>query len=60
VRDDDPVAPKPRPLTSDQPGGRGIPLVAALSRAWGVSPSPRGGKVVWAVLPLADRPSTSG
>jgi anti-sigma regulatory factor (Ser/Thr protein kinase) len=56
VHDDDPTPPKPRPLTSDQPDGRGIPLVKGLSKAWGVSPSPRGGKVVWAVLPLTDHP----
>jgi anti-sigma regulatory factor (Ser/Thr protein kinase) len=57
VHDDDPTPPKPRPLTSDQPGGRGMALVEALSKVWGVSPSPRGGKVVWAVLPLPDHPA---
>ena len=30
---------------------RGLVLVARLSRAWGCSPTPSGGKVVWAVLP---------
>jgi serine phosphatase RsbU (regulator of sigma subunit) len=30
--------------------GRGLSLVAALSRSWGVEPSPDGGKVVWADL----------
>jgi anti-sigma regulatory factor (Ser/Thr protein kinase) len=50
VRDQDPRPPEPRPLTTDQPGGRGMPIVAALSRAWGTSPHPGGGKVVWAVL----------
>ncbi|HEX6346071.1 ATP-binding protein [Umezawaea sp.] len=59
VRDDHPSPPRPRPLTSDRPGGRGLPLVAALSKTWGVSPTPRGGKVVWAVLPLADSAMTS-
>ena len=30
--------------------GRGLTIVAGLSSAWGVLPSPAGGKVVWAVL----------
>jgi len=59
VHDEDPALPRARPLTSDQPGGRGLPLVAAMTKAWGVSPSPRGGKVVWAVLPLAGIPLSS-
>lgn len=50
VSDDEARPPQPRPLTSRVPGGRGLPLVAAMSRAWGWSPSPHGGKVVWAVL----------
>jgi anti-sigma regulatory factor (Ser/Thr protein kinase) len=60
VRDEDPALPKPRPLTFDQPGGRGISLVAALSKVWGASPSPRGGKVIWAVLPMTDVTSPGG
>jgi hypothetical protein len=31
-------------------GGRGLTLIAACSRAWGVLPTADGGKVVWAVL----------
>ncbi len=31
-------------------GGRGIAVVDAIARAWGHSPHPDGGKVVWAVL----------
>lgn len=31
-------------------GGRGLPLVAALSDCWGVVPYPPGGKTVWAVI----------
>ncbi|GAB2834313.1 ATP-binding protein [Actinocorallia aurea] len=30
--------------------GRGLGIVAALAESWGVRPSTRGGKVVWAVL----------
>ena len=50
VRDTDPQPPELRPLTLDRPGGRGRPLVEALSKACGTSPHPGGGKVVWAVL----------
>jgi hypothetical protein len=39
--------------------GRGLPVVAGLSRAFGVLPTADGGKVVWAVLNAArPRPST--
>jgi hypothetical protein len=34
----------------DGAGGRGLALVGACSRAWGVLPTADGGKVVWAVL----------
>jgi hypothetical protein len=34
----------------DNVGGRGLALVDACSRAWGVLPTADGGKVVWAVL----------
>ena len=35
--------------------GRGLALVAALARAWGVESSPRGGKTVWAdLVPTSD------
>lgn len=36
--------------------GRGLSLVAALSREWGVEPSPGGGKVVWCELALVGAP----
>ena len=59
VRDRSPDLPVER-----QPGldthGRGLTIVADLSRAWGVLPHADGGKVVWAVLgasPRPDRPS---
>ncbi|QJY49209.1 ATP-binding protein [Pseudonocardia broussonetiae] len=40
------------PATAPRGEWRGLSLVAALSREWGVSPAD-GGKVVWAVLPPA-------
>jgi anti-anti-sigma regulatory factor/anti-sigma regulatory factor (Ser/Thr protein kinase) len=33
-------------------GGRGLWLVEQLARAWGITPHPDGGKVVWCVLSL--------
>ncbi|WNV85549.1 ATP-binding protein [Umezawaea sp. Da 62-37] len=57
VYDDGPKLPELRRGTS---GGRGMTVVEALSKAWGVSVSARGGKVVWAVLPLAEGASTGG
>jgi len=39
-----------RPPRSTAIGGRGLPLVAALSRSWGVQLVHQGGKVVWAAL----------
>jgi anti-sigma regulatory factor (Ser/Thr protein kinase) len=34
--------------------GRGVALVAALSKDWGVRPLPEGGKTVWAVVDCDD------
>ena len=45
---DEPVREPSRDLHSV--GGRGLALIAACSRAWGVLPTLDGGKVVWAVL----------
>src|SRR3954453_8508092 len=46
---------RPRPIAMpggvDAMTGRGLALVAALSREWGVEPTPDGGKVVWAQVP---------
>ncbi len=41
--------PHERSSAATDPGGRGLPLVSALSAAWGVRLVP-GGKIVWAEL----------
>jgi hypothetical protein len=54
---------KPRvgPAPGRYGGGRGLVLVAALSRAWGSAPHPDGGKVVWSALTVTGRlPSAEG
>lgn len=43
--------PRPRPLTPDSPGGRGLYLVEQMTSSWGVSPT-TSGKAVWASLTL--------
>lgn len=50
VADADPGTPRLRPPHERQDGGRGLVIVAELSRAWGYAPQPQGGKVVWATL----------
>jgi anti-sigma regulatory factor (Ser/Thr protein kinase) len=53
VYDDDRHPPVLRHPAEDEPGGRGLQLVAGLSRSWGYSyPAPTSGKAVWAQLPL--------
>jgi len=52
VRDNSPDLPR-RSTTSLDAGGRGLSVVAGLSRAFGVLPTAEGGKVVWAVLNAA-------
>lgn len=56
VADDSPDAPDPRSATVDAENGRGLALVDAVARSWGVLPR-LGGKVVWAVL---DGPACAG
>jgi len=48
VYDDDPAP--ARPVEPPSPDHRGLELVARLSRVWGCTPTPWGGKVVWAVI----------
>lgn len=50
VTDDNPAPPVLAIAAPDSESGRGLLLVDALSKAWGHSPSPSGGKVVFAVL----------
>ncbi|GAA2667228.1 MULTISPECIES: ATP-binding protein [Actinosynnema] len=52
VRDGGATPPKPPPPAGRGllPGGRGMRMVESVSRVWGHSPWPGGGKVVWAVL----------
>jgi anti-sigma regulatory factor (Ser/Thr protein kinase) len=52
VRDNSPDLPRPRIARRDE-HGRGLTVVTALSRAFGVLPTTEGGKVVWAVLNAA-------
>jgi len=40
------------PVSDDATHGRGLRIVEALARSWGVRPDAYGGKVVWARLPL--------
>ena len=39
-----------QPMDTSRVTGRGMLLVAAFSRSWGVLPTVDGGKVVWSVL----------
>ncbi|ONI80501.1 hypothetical protein ALI22I_45195 [Saccharothrix sp. ALI-22-I] len=50
VRDDSPDPPEEPKGETLRPDGRGITIVSSLSRVWGCSPWPRGGKIVWAVI----------
>lgn len=55
VADADPRPPRLCPPEKRQGGGRGLVLIARMSRRWGSAPQPRGGKVVWATLVVSDR-----
>ena len=62
VRDNSPDLPRLRHPQLDDVHGRGLSVVAALSRAFGVLPTAEGGKVVWAVLnaPRPNPPTSNG
>ncbi|MFE0421475.1 ATP-binding protein [Streptomyces sp. NPDC058953] len=47
VTDGNPVAPAPRAAGPEDESGRGLDIVAALSRRWGVSPD---GRTVWSLM----------
>jgi len=50
VADRDPTLPVQHDATSDEEGGRGLAIVAALCKQWHYFPLSRGGKLVWAEL----------
>lgn len=50
----DPTQLKPQDHSQTRPGGRGLALVADLSKDWGTT-TYSGGKTVWFVLPAASR-----
>jgi two-component sensor histidine kinase len=45
--------PRIRNAALDEPSGRGLAIVNAVSADWGSQPAPDGGKYVWARVPLA-------
>jgi hypothetical protein len=48
VEDEDPTLPRLKAEVSDEATARGLSLVAVMSDGWGVEPTARGGKIVWA------------
>jgi serine/threonine-protein kinase RsbW len=59
VLDGDERLPEIKTYSRDAPTGRGLRLVARLSREWGIDPHP-GGKAVWAVVADGAWPSADG
>jgi two-component sensor histidine kinase len=51
VADPSDATPQPRTPTADEPGGRGLAIVAAVAEEWGYRRSERG-KEVWARVPI--------
>ncbi|MFV2172766.1 ATP-binding protein [Actinomadura sp. LOL_011] len=50
VWDEGDALPVVRPENHDAAGGRGLPLIIELVRAWGVRPLYETGKIVWCAL----------
>ncbi len=50
VRDDEPSSPFEPPRDPQRTGGRGIHVVKQITRDFGLLPTAKPGKVVWAVL----------
>ncbi|MDQ0935986.1 anti-sigma regulatory factor (Ser/Thr protein kinase) [Streptomyces turgidiscabies] len=44
-------------VTADAEGGRGLHLVEALSKNWGIYRPPAGGKIVWAMIATVQLPN---
>ncbi|WP_244884216.1 ATP-binding protein [Carbonactinospora thermoautotrophica] len=59
IWDSDPQPPAMREQSLDAEGGRGLFLVATLSKEWGYYHPPTGGKVVWCVVPLPSSGTTA-
>ena len=53
VSDATPDIPRIRSASLDEPSGRGLAIVEAVSIDWGTQPAPDGGKFVWARVPLS-------
>jgi anti-sigma regulatory factor (Ser/Thr protein kinase) len=62
VWDRSPLVPVKQTITADAEGGRGLHLVEALAKEWGIYRPPAGGKIVWAKVPLTlpPRPDLDG
>lgn len=62
VWDRSPLVPVKQEVTADAEGGRGLHLVEALAKDWGIYRPPAGGKIVWArvLLTLSPRPDLDG
>jgi anti-sigma regulatory factor (Ser/Thr protein kinase) len=60
VRDGSPMGLRLVDASATDPRGRGLVIVDALSRDWGVTVSESGEKAVWAVFDVAPRPSRLG
>ena len=50
VRDVSPGSPTPNDASPGDLGGRGLAMIDRLAAAWGVTPTPNGGKAVWVDL----------